>query len=84
MPPETSVVSETTNKSALRSLEYSSSEISRNRTNVAGSSSFDSEASVAYVHTDATKEKHSSDHVAMIEQLVLPIFIATSSVAEFF
>jgi hypothetical protein len=39
---------------------------------------------VAYVLTDATREKHSSDHVAMIQRCVLPIFIATSSVAEFF
>ncbi len=84
IPPGTSLVSETTNKSALRSLEYSSSERIRNRSNVAGSSSFVSEASVAYVLTDATREKHSSDHVAMIQWLVLPIFIATSSIAEFF
>ena len=84
VPPETSVVSETTNKTALRSLEYSSSERSRNCTNLAGSSSFVSEASVAYVLKDATKEQHSSDHVAMMQRLVLPVFIATSPVAEFF
>ena len=84
VPPETSVVSETTNKTALRSLEYSSAERSRNCTNLAGSSSLVSEASVAYVLKDATKEQHSSDHVAMMQRLVLPEFITTSAVAECF
>ncbi len=77
MPPETSVVSETTNKSALRSLEYSSSERIRNCSNVAGSSSFDSEASVAFVLTDATRERQRNDHVAMTVWLMLSTFIAS-------
>ncbi len=84
MPPETSAVSETTNKTDLRLLEYSSSDRLRNRTNAAGLSSFVSEASMAFVLTGAIRGKHNSNHRGIIRRLMLPIFIAKSSIAEFF